>query len=168
MRRLLLFVLLMSLVISYALAQDTGDEGAACDYAALAADIRDYADRLVETDDPESLLAQMTERISLFRIDCLGLTYNSLDDGFQPVIGPIELPEGFYRISASAEGRFIVQFDLLDGECELVNDSSNVIFNVTERGATGTQKTLESSGCLIEISVRRAADPWTMTFERVR
>jgi hypothetical protein len=111
------------------------------------------------------VLAQDDEELLALRAGCSGLSWNSDDEGMQPVIGPVEIPEGLYRLTATTEGYIIVQHEIIDGEC----DEDYALFAESDGDATdGAQRTFNSAGCEVLITIDNVTEPWTLAFEKLR
>ncbi len=100
---------------------------------------------------------------------CSGLTFSSDAEGMMPVIGPVEIPEGIYRVTLVTEGFFIMKIDALDGECGEGSRMSSGAFSVMQDTATnGAQIVVNSEGCEALLSISNVTQPWTLEFEKLR
>ncbi len=169
MKKLIFFMVGVFVIglIPMAVAQD---EGAACDYAAVVEELAGMVEEIAEADDPDAALLDLEKAVVAARIECGGMVFTSEEEGLQPVIGPVEFPEGMYRATLTIDGMGMVELDVLDGSC---GDSIGMpIFMVLEMGGApdGAQAVVESEGCeaLISFSSVTFAHNWTLEFEKLR
>ena len=169
MKKLIIFMVGLVVIglIPVTIAQD---EGAVCDYAAVAEELAEIVGGIAEADDPDAALLDLEKAVVAARIECGGMIFTSEEEGLQPVIGPVELPEGMYRATLTIDGMGVVELDVLDGSC---GDSIGMpVFMVLDMGGApdGAQTVVESEGCeaLISFSSVTFAHNWTLEFEKLR
>lgn len=155
-------------------AQDATPTASPCGLDALHGLIDRFATAITDLQtsketDPAKLsnaLQEMANNANVVRAVCDGLTFSGKK---QQVIGPITIPEGFYRVKATTTGPIIVNATITDGECERrTSGEEKGLFALQKGEATdGTEVVFTSKGCtvLIEISLIRA--DWTLAFERI-
>jgi hypothetical protein len=150
-----------------AIAQDAVDF---CDedrYDEIADELQLLVDEFRESDTPADALRQIEELVSTVRTECYGLTFTSEQEGMQPVIGPVSIPEGLYRATATTTGFMIAEVDPLEGQCSARGFGS--LFNLSRDTAIdGAQAVFESSGCEALIAISNTREPWTLKFEKLR
>lgn len=159
--------LLVLLLAGVAMGQDAETPAECPTSAAVFETLANMAGEL-DTDGMETLavLDLLRAAISEYTIACTGLAFSSEQDGQQPVIGPVTIPEGIYRVTATTEGYLIAKVDVLNGEC---GDGYGSLFNVTSGTASnGAQEVFESAGCEALISVSNAQEAWKLEFEKLR
>ncbi len=80
-----------------------------------------------------------------------------------PVIGPVEIPAGTYRATATTTGYMIVAVEPLDGTCGHIWTG---LFNLSSgEASTGVQEVITFEECLAMIVIRNVWEPWTLEFE---
>lgn len=147
-------------------------ESTACDqaaYEAIATALDDYAAQLRDTaGDPDTALRELRDYASIQVAACTGLSFDSDTEGAQPLIGPIEIPEGLYRATFTSEGNGIIGFEAIDGECEA--DRGGNMFAVIRDGEAsgGVESLVTSEGCTALLKFDSTSDPWALTFEKIR
>lgn len=160
-------LILLVVLVGATLAQD--EEAEACDYAALAARLTEVGEGLEASEDPAADLMALQTEITFLQASCSGLAFDSEIEGLQPVIGPIEIPEGLYRVTVTTAGYFIMGVDPLDGECGPRDGFSTNVMNVSRDTATeGAEALVDSAGCEALLVIENTTDPWTLTFEKLR
>ncbi len=104
------------------------------------------------------------------RATCMELSFSSEVEGFEPVIGPLIIPEGIYRPTVTTEGYFIMRIVPLRGECgDGTRMSPTSVFNITAGIATtGAQGVVASAGCEALIEIENTSAPWVLSFEKLR
>lgn len=86
------------------------------------------------------------------------------------VIGPVEIPEGVYRATATTSGYIIVHITAVEGEC---GEGSGIflsesLFNAMSGQVTnGAEAVLTSRGCKALIAVSNVQNTWTLRIEKV-
>lgn len=144
-----------------ALAQESAGE---CAPEELAASI---SERLASAgEDREGLidlLRTMAGEIAANDAACSGLSF---EGSGQKLLGPVELPEGIYRVTASGDDGFgIVEFTVLAGEC---GEGNRMSPNVLDGDVTqDVEVVVMSAGCEVLIDANMD-DRWTLVFEQLR
>lgn len=151
--RLLVLGLLAMLVITVFRSANAQD--ADCETDELVTLLREQADA-IEAGDLDGL-ADLQAAISQTRAECSGFAYEG--DGNE-VLGPVEFPDGFYRIETEMDTFGTVTLTEIDGNCGFV------ILGVFETNGGDDNAATELDGCeaLIEIST---TENWTLIFEQV-
>ena len=155
-------------------AQDTAAAGCTAEsLTALVAEIQTAnGDALtaIESGDLTAaveILAQSDEQVGLMKAVCSGLLFEGTDG---EVIGPIDIPEGLYRATATTEEGIIIQIVTLDGECGQGSGSrlSEALFIESGGQANeGAETVFTSNNCNVLLEVSNVRAPWTLTFEKI-
>lgn len=164
--RFLLKILLLILATTPLTILHAQDDVPECDYTPTLEEIINLA---TEPDDAAAALDEIAAIISAAKIECSGLSFNSEDEGMQPLIGPITLPEGMYRATLTIDGMGMVSMESLDGNCG--EDQFGLpLFMVMEMGESETQALVDAGGgeCLIKFENVTMVDEWTLTFEKLK
>lgn len=168
----LISVLLLLMGLVPVMAQ----EGASCDAAALTAvsdalaEANDAAKAAIEAGDLEGALAALASvktPISAAEAACSGLTFSGTNDS---VVGPVELPEGIYKATATTDGFISVLVTALSGECGSGSARSmrQLLFNVSKgEAAAGAEALLFSAECSALFEVGNVQGDWEIRFEKV-
>lgn len=104
-----------------------------------------------------------TEAVS----DAQPLSFSGSND---QVIGPVTIPAGTYRATATTAGFIIVHVDALSGECgEGTGRNLSISLFSASRGqaVNGAEAVLTSRGCSALLSVSNVQQPWTLEFEKI-
>jgi hypothetical protein len=93
------------------------------------------------------------------------IRFDSTTQGMQPVLGPLMLPSGVYRVTVRTVGFFIAQLDTVSGTCEagfmgLFNLSSGIANN-------GASSLLLSDDCNALIAISNVTESWTLDFQQI-
>lgn len=151
------------------------DSTAACDqaaYEAIATALDDYAAQLRDAaGNPDTALRELRDYSATQAAACSGFQFSSETEGQQPVIGPITIPEGLYRITATTTGYLAAELTLLEGECGTDDTfyAPTDLFNLFKGQAdTGAQLLIQSKGCETLIEISNSSDPWTFNIEKLR
>lgn len=155
--------ILLAFILYFTPAQQSQD-------CAINADLSN-ALAIIETaigaNDTEAVLSDASafiKALSDLNIACHGLQFSNEANGMQPLIGPINLTEGVYRVTATTDSFIILEIEVLEGECR-----SEPLFSLFEGQAVGgAQAVYRSSGCEVLIQIRNTFEPWTVTFEQLR
>lgn len=86
------------------------------------------------------------------------------------VIGPIRIPQGIYRATATTDKFISVILTVTDGECGSGSGSilGPGLFALSEGQATaGAEAVLTSHGCTALIAVSNVQSAWTLKFDKV-
>lgn len=90
--------------------------------------------------------------------------------GEATVIGPLDIPEGVYRATATTSGFIIVTVTALEGECGEGSGFflSPGLFNESQGQATnGAESVFTSKGCRALIEVSNTQTPWVLEMVKV-
>lgn len=161
-----LFLILGAVAV---VAQEDRPDG--CHLEALSADMIVYGDKLLELplDEVEVILQEMDATISQVRAACSGYSFNSDDEGMQPVIGPLDFEAGTWIVTYTSKDYGIVELTAIDGDCGGY-DSEFTLISVSageaDRGAEEVLQTPEDCSALIQIS--NVSEGWTLEFELVK
>lgn len=167
MKRLLLIAILFTLIVPPVSAQDEPE----CDTEAATLALETALENLDSADDPLAVITEARRELARIEAECLGL--GPWEGDSDQVIGPIEIPEGIYRVEVETDGFFIMDITTLNGECGPTGFGTNV-FNLFESDLAGSsegrvsQATVQSEGCeaILEISNVAMGD-YTLTFEKL-
>ena len=155
MKRLLVIIMLFTFIPGAA-AQE---EEPACDPAALATT---YTEQLATAETLEDLAA-VQNLIASDVAACAGLAFEGTSG---VVIGPIDIPEGVYKVVVVTEGYFIATEIVLEGECEFAGFMG---INISSGGASeGTEVVFQSSGCEALLETSNVTAPWTLEFQKIK
>lgn len=153
--------LLALLIVLAALPVSAQDFAAAdCDQAALLGSLATQLAQIKPGDDFWAAYADLQTVIASEYFRCAGLTLEG--DGSQPqaVLGPLDIPDGVYRVTLTTSGRLKLELEELDGDCRYTG------FVVSEGEAVqGVQDRFEAEGCRLTVSIDHADRPWTLVFE---
>jgi len=166
MRYLLAVVLLVTaLVPGAALAQD---EAACTDEFVVA--LEDHVAKIrVAQDEGElasvlGLLAALQPFVSEVMSLCGPLTW---EGDSETLIGPVRIPEGYYRATVTTDGYFITKLTAIDGECS-GSSSFMPLFNLSgEQASDGAEALVMSEGCSALLEISNISAPWTLVLERM-
>jgi hypothetical protein len=174
LRRITLFTLfgfLFTVFSTSALAQD-------CDAASLSGDLADFSDEMDSSESVSSVLDDVAAWLAERQDACADiaeatetpsesaasrepvLLFTSEEEGNQPVLGPIEVPDGVYRVRVVTDGYFIAKLEVLEGEC-----GTNTMFNLSQgRASEGAEILFAAEGCEALISISNVTEDWTLGF----
>lgn len=96
---------------------------------------------------------------------CSSLAFNSITDGMNGSIGPINIPTGFYQAHVITNGAMTVNIIPLAGTCP-----TEQVLNVQSGQATapdGAFGAFETTDCMAIVEVSSADQPWTLQFQTV-
>ena len=87
----------------------------------------------------------------------------------ETLVGPVEIPAGYYQATVVTEGYFIAKAISLDGECgDGPRMYASSFFNVSAGDATdGAESLVVSEGCTALVEIENISAPWELTLERV-
>ena len=163
-----LAVALMLAVLPVA-GQDETETVEGCEAAALADVLAELVEAVREAEDVAGALRAVAVAAGTAAAVCDDLAFSSEEDGLLPVIGPVTIPEGIYRVTVTTEGYFILRSDALEGECGDGQYFTPGIFNLSRGSAVdGAQMVFHSAGCETLLSVSNVTDPWVIGFEKLR
>lgn len=162
MKRFVIVVVLGLLIAAVVMAQDV-EVPEECQAAKVADTLSDFASQV---DKGETDLGAVIDELLALRAGCDDLAWSSDEDGMQPVIGPVTLPEGLYRFAVETDGFMIAELEVIDGDCE--SKSILGLFNLMQGQGNGAQQLVESSGCETLIIIGNTSDAWTMTAQKLK
>lgn len=167
-RTYLLFVAIFTFIVFASAAQD---ETAPCDqsvYNAAAESLDGFTARLRnESEDHTAVLMELSTFAATQNAACSGLNFSSETDGQNPLIGPIEIPAGLYRVTFTTSGRGLIDLAAIDGECE-AERGGNMFAALDGEALEGIEGLVTSEGCEALITFDRMSEDWTLTFEKIR
>lgn len=150
-------------------AQDEAEPVEGCEAAALADTLAELVEAVREAEDVAGALREVASAAGVAAAACDGLAFDSEKDGMMPVIGPVTIPEGIYRVTLTTEGYYILGLDVLEGECGQGERFRSSLFLISRGDATdGAQVVLNSTGCETLLSISNVTDPWVLDFEKLR
>ena len=163
MRKFLLFVCLFALTALSAVAQ--GEElPEGCDATGAISVIAELA---ADTElEPLALLQAIKEAVDEALSSCSDHVYTSEEEGRQPVLGPIALEAGLWRVTLDTTGFFIASLTALDGTCETRGFGG--MYNIMQGQGDNAQTLIESEGCEALIEISNVTADWTLEFEQLR
>lgn len=139
-----------------------------CDLEAIAEEISIYVTALPLVEDPWNALDVIDDLVSVARIECFGMSFSSEVDGRQPVLGPILVPDGLYRVRANTEGFFQLTIMVLGGDCD-IGGFGDLMFNEFAGDANPVETLLDAENdCEAMFTVSLADEEWTLEFEKIR
>lgn len=99
--------------------------------------------------------------------ECRGLTFSGTAG---TVHGPVTVPEGIYRIIATADRSFVMASTVLEGTCSHGYTDEIAIFLELqlEAGEFTTEKIFKSEGCSALFETSNIVGPYTVIFEQVQ
>lgn len=167
MKKLLIVAVFLMMAGVFVLAQSA--EYSACeDLESRVGTVQELAAALdFSAESISEDMAGLGREISLLDAACRGLSFSSEVDGSQPVLGPMILEEGVYRVTLTTDGFVTVKGTELDGSCERDID---LLYNEFEGDAAdGSQVVLDlDDDCEVLLEFSNITDDWTMTFEKLR
>jgi hypothetical protein len=93
------------------------------------------------------------------------IEFNNSTQGMQPVLGPLKLPSGIYRVTVRTSGYFIAQVETVSGTCDT---GLMGLFNLSSGIATGgASSTLTSEDCNALVTISNVTEPWTLVFQQI-
>lgn len=168
-----LVLALLLTIVGHVIAQDATPASCSADsITALVASIQDAngaaltAIKAGDTQTAIDALSDATERVGLMKAVCAGLSF---EDTKAKVLGPVELAEGMYKVTATTAGFMTVELKPTEGSCgETIGDTVMPVFGLFKDQANdGSEVLIPSDGCKTFIQVSNITDPWTLTFEKV-
>jgi len=170
----MVFGFLLTFFSASALAQD-------CDAAALSSDLADFSAQMQSSTSASAVLDEVTVWLAASQGACANstqpiqvasepgapkepvLAFSSAQDGNQPVLGPVTIPDGVYRIRLVTDGFFSAELEELEGTCDL--STTFGFFNIMMDAASGGAEVLfVSSGCEALITTSNVTKAWTLDF----
>jgi hypothetical protein len=168
-----IFALLMVSLLAIGSPLAAQDTNSACT-SALVNDTVSSANGLLEEANEQfasnqdsttlaTTLADVVSQLRILQANCTGLSFTGRSN---TVLGPIDFPDGTYRVQVTTDGFFIASIEQLGGTCE--TRLSDTLFLLTAGGATqGAETTFTTSGCSALIAIDNATSSWTLNFENV-
>lgn len=93
------------------------------------------------------------------------LIFDSNVEGLQPVLGPVNLPSGIYKVTVKTDGFFIASNETVSGTCDI---GLMGIFNLMQgQGSSGASTILKSRECSTLFAISNVTDSWTLKFEQI-
>ncbi len=94
-------------------------------------------------------------------------SFSSVDEGLQPVLGPISLTKGVYIFTATTEDFMIVSPTSLAGDCG--SDLKYSIFSISAGdGSNGAQSVVEAEeDCSVLLEVSLVSQRWTLSIKHI-
>lgn len=90
------------------------------------------------------------------------IIFSSGSNGMQPVIGPVDIPTGFYEVTVTTSGFFIGEIETVSGTC---NTDMMGLFNLSDGIANnGAENWFASENCRALIQISNTQQPWTLEF----
>lgn len=170
MKRLTIsFLMLILLVIGITILAQEIPPG--CDLAALSEQITINAADLsaVPLDEALTILSDLQNSIASQSAACGGLAFNSDNEGFQPVIGPVELPDGIWKVTFTTGGYVLLNATTLTGDCGGYDDEFLILSAGKGDAVKGKQEVMTTSdSCSLLLTVGMADEDWTLEFTLVK
>lgn len=117
--------------------------------------------RLAAVSSPTSNISE----VDATRVASAPIVFISATAGQQPVIGPLKLPTGLYRVTVQTNGFFIAKLEASSGTCDA---GLAGLFNLGRgQGKGGASALLTSKECSALISISKVTDAWSMQFQRI-
>jgi hypothetical protein len=145
-----------------------GDE---CPPEYLAAQVEDAITALqaVNVTQPDAVLDTFDRlRLQFAAVHSLCRGWSFSDVGPR-VYDPMRFPQGFYRVTVTTEGYFILRGYIIQGKCaDIEPTNSLVLLNVTRgEAANGAQALLPSGQCTIIWETSNVSEPYELSFEMI-
>ena len=160
MRRVIVLIVLVSLLVVAGIVQ--GQEPICSDEDVQA--VIDEALTLLEGGDYQSAVEARGKLAALDSV-CLGLDFKGTAGS---VHGPLDIPEGIYRVTIATNDFFIMKGTILEGECGDSYDGEFILFNEFGTGEFEVEKILKSDGCSVLLETSNIFAPYTVTFEKLK
>ena len=94
-------------------------------------------------------------------------SFNSADEGLQPVLGPIFLPAGIYIFTVTTDGYMFVSPTSLSGACEFDFGLLSTIIIRPGQGTHGAQSVVTvESDCNVLLEISNTTEEWTLDIEK--
>lgn len=145
-----------------------GDE---CPPEYLAAQLEEAITALqaVDVTQPDAVLDAISRvRLQFAAVHSLCRGWSFADVGPR-VYDPMRFPQGFYRVSVTTDGYFILRGYIIQGKCaDIEPTNSLVLLNITRGEASnGAQALLLSGQCTIIWETSNVSEPYELTFEMI-
>jgi hypothetical protein len=171
-RLCVLMVLLCLALVSPANAQETDDPSCSTDdiNAALTPILDQLTAAQAEADPTaaQALIVEAQQQLALINAQCTGL--NLEGDAGDVVVGPLSIPMGIYKVTATTPGFLIINGTVVSGVCENDYSDSVSLFAILTDTATNGSETLlkiEGEDCLVIWEISHADAAYTVTFEKL-
>lgn len=148
-----------------------------CSGATLAGELELFVSILEASDTPLDTMSLIDNWVNTAIVNCTDeevdpvvednpekptMVFSSAENGMQPVLGPIDISDGLYRVKVVTDGYFIGQVEELDGDCIT---GTLGLFNLTSGIASnGAFALFGSIGCSGLIKISNTTDEWVMEF----
>lgn len=118
-------------------------------------------------DDVLEFLRTIRNTATMAEVHCTGNTFSSERNGEQPVLGPIYLASGVWRVRVVTDGYMIADIETLTGTCE--NTAFGTLYNITAgRAATGAERLIRSTECVMLLTVGNTNQAWELELEQIQ
>jgi hypothetical protein len=132
--------------------------------------IDEFADAIREARESRNVyqiydaMTRLNKTISEMRSLCNPLRFEGDN---QRVVGPITIPAGIYRVTATTDGFLIAEVETLSGRCHA--DDFFGLINVVAGGASdGVEARFNSEGCSALLTTHNVTAPWSIVFEKIQ
>ncbi len=117
-------------------------------------------------DDVWGLLRTVAAVILRADAQCKGLFWVESGDR---LLGPIDIPAGYYRATAEGSGKFVLNLTPLDGQCGhiVMTDYFSPLLFSEMNAANGLEVLLTSQGCTAMLEVE-SDTRWSLVFEGIQ
>ncbi len=132
------------------------------------ADVLKKAAALSSTGDDQKDLAallKLAADISAQNVACNGLTFKG--NIIVKAIGPIEIPPGLYKVTATTRGYLILKIRLVDPDCA-DRDGFSIVNVGAGEATTGAEEIVRFMGCKMFLQPSNVDAPWTVTLELLK
>jgi hypothetical protein len=170
MHRFALFLLVCMLLPAGVTSAQDGDELQCSDsdiYAAIDLALAQLEE--ARSQDASTALASIVGvRAMLAELDaqCLGLTFSGKGS---TVHGPVYVPQGIYRLSATTPGTAIILHGfVLEGECGDRPSDKLYILNEFGGGAVSAETVFRSKGCTLLFETSNVRQSYILVLEKIR
>ena len=163
----LILTLVIVLLIPTATATFQSDD---CDFTSFQQSLTAISE-VIDSGDTDAILASLSDlqnEIAITKAKCAGLSFSSETDGSQPVLGPIVLGDGVYKVNLDTTGYFQAIIETLDGTCETqLGMGIAILFNMFEGQGTNSSAILRAKNCTMLLSLSNVTEDWALDFEKV-
>lgn len=163
MKRLItLVIILFSLLPISAQAQSTPPAAPTCDLTAIIKEVGAFKSSKDSTKDMTAL-AQIRDDIDATQAACNGLSFSGKS---AKLVGPFDLPDGTYKVTATTKGYLAVMPRTISGDCDPNYDNVHM-FNISAGEATAGEDIVyqASQNCRLVLEPSNVSAPWKITFE---
>lgn len=162
--RLILTLVIVLLIPTATATSQTSD----CDFTAFQETLTALS-TVIDSGDTDAILTSLSDlqnEIAITKAKCSGLSFSSEADGSQPVLGPIVLGDGVYKVNLDTAGYFQAFIETLDGTCE-TQRGRDVLFNLSRGQGVNSSAILRASNCTMLLALDNVSEVWTLNFEKV-